>query len=135
MDDHLLTEIEKEVEHQHQLLATWIGSTAQPAVLDALRASLTADFSMVTVDGDVVDRQALLDGLAGARNARSGLRILISEVTVALELGDTVLTRFLQTHVEHRHTSSRRVSALLSADEYAPHGLRWRHIHETPIPE
>jgi hypothetical protein len=135
MDDHLLTEIEKEVEHQHQLLATWIGSTAQPAVLDALRASLTADFSMVTVDGDVVDRQALLDGLAGARNARSGLRILISEVTVALELGDTVLTRFLQTHVEHRHTSSRRVSALLSADEHAPHGLRWRHIHETPIPE
>jgi hypothetical protein len=135
MDDQLVTEVEKEVEHQHQLLATWIGSAAQPAVLDALRAAHTADFSMVTVDGQVVDRQALLDGLAGARNARPGLRILISEVTVAVELGDTVLARFLETHVEHRHTSSRRVSALLSADQHAPHGLRWRYIHETPIPE
>ena len=44
MDEHLVAEVEQ----QHQLLATWIGSSAQPAVLDSRRAAHTADFSMVT---------------------------------------------------------------------------------------
>jgi hypothetical protein len=131
MDEHLVAEVEQ----QHQLLATWIGSSAQPAVLDALRAAHTADFSMVTVDGHVLGRQAALDGLAGAANSRPGLRILISDVTVAAELVDAVLVGFLETHVQHGHTSSRRVTALLRSERNAPHGLRWRHVHETPIPQ
>jgi hypothetical protein len=64
-----------------------------------------------------------------------GLRILISDVTVAAELVDAVLVGFLETHVQHGHTSSRRVTALLRSERNAPHGLRWRHVHETPIPQ
>jgi hypothetical protein len=127
--------VEAEVEHQHRLLASWLGSPAQPEVLDALRACLTRDFAMVTVGGQVVRRSAVLDELAGAGHAHPGLRILTSEVTLVARLGDAVLVRYLRTHVEHRHTSSRQVSALLQADEQAPHGLRWRYLHETAIPE
>jgi hypothetical protein len=68
-------------------------------------------------------------------DSRPGLRILISDVTVAAELVDAVLVGFLETHVQHGHTSSRRVTALLRSERNAPHGLRWRHVHETPIPQ
>ena len=120
-----------EVERQHRLLASWLGSAAEPGVLDELRAAHTADFSMVTADGHVLHRQGLLDWLAGAGNSRPGLRILISDVTVVTELDGAVLARFLETHVEHRHTSSRRVSALLRRDRTA---LRWAHLQETLLP-
>ncbi|MDT7751204.1 MAG: hypothetical protein QOD96_4866, partial [Pseudonocardiales bacterium] len=45
------------------------------------------------------------------------------------ELVDAVLVGFLETHVQHGHTSSRRVTALLRSERNAPHGLRWRHLH------
>jgi hypothetical protein len=120
-----------EVERQHRLLAGWLGSAAEPAVLDELRAAHTAEFSMVTADGQVLHRQGLLDALAGAGNSHPGLRILISDVTVVTELAGSVLVRFLETHVEHGHTSSRRVSALLRRERTA---LRWAHVQETPLP-
>ncbi|WP_028927420.1 nuclear transport factor 2 family protein [Pseudonocardia acaciae] len=125
--------VEAEVVEQHRLLAAWLGSAAGPEVLDELRDAHTDDFSMVTTDGQALSRAALLDGLAGARNATPGLHILISEVTVVAELGDAVLARFLETHVAHGHTSSRRVTVLLQLDEKARNGLRWRYLHETPI--
>lgn len=135
MDDRVVSSVETEVEHRHLLLATWIGSPARHAVLEELRDSLSADFCMVSLDGHVIAREGVLEGLAGAGNSRPGLRILISEVTVVVELADALLVRFLETHIEHRHTASRQVSALLQADDAAPRGLRWRYLHETPIPE
>jgi hypothetical protein len=120
-----------EVERQHRLLASWLGSAAGPRVLEELAAAHTADFSMVTTEGHVLHRAQLLDGLAGAGNTSPGLRILISDVTVVATLEGSVLVRFLETHVDHGHTSSRRVTALLRRERTA---LRWAHVHETPLP-
>jgi len=124
-------DVAAEVERQHRLLANWLGSTAEPRVLEELRAAHTAEFSMVTTDGHVLHRRELLDWLAGAGNTRPGLRILISDVTVVAELDGAVLAGFLETHVEHGHTSSRRVTALLRRERTA---LRWAHVQETPLP-
>ncbi|HEX4248136.1 MAG TPA: hypothetical protein VH008_09725 [Pseudonocardia sp.] len=124
-------DVAAEVERQHRLLASWLGTVAEPGVLAEPEAAHTADFSMVTVEGHVLHRPALLDWLAAAGNSRPGLRILISDVTVVVELEGAVLAGFLETHVEHRHTSSRRVTALLRRD---PTALRWAHVQETPLP-
>ena len=131
MIDHVVAEVER----QHRLLACWLGSQASGEVLDELRAAHTADFSMVTVEGQVLTLDELLEGLSGAVNSRPGLRILISNVTVVAEFPDAVLTRFLETHVAHGHTSSRQVCALLQRDEQSTHRLRWRYLHETLIAE
>jgi hypothetical protein len=34
-----------------------------------------------------------------------------------------------------KNLAARRVTALLRSERNAPHGLRWRHVHETPIPQ
>jgi hypothetical protein len=129
-------QLQAEIEEQHRLLAHWLGSpAAEPADLDALDAAHTDDFSMVTAEGRVLTRDALLESLAKSANSRPGLRILVSDVELVAELGDAVLARFLETHVEHGHTTPRRVTAVLDVDERARHGLRWRHLHETLLAE
>ena len=123
--------ISTEIDRQHELLARWLGSEAPREVLDELRAAHTDDFTMVTTDGQPLDNTALFDALAGARNARPGLRILTSQVELVAELGEGLLARFLETHVDHGHTSSRRVTVLFRIE---PGGPRWRYLHETAIP-
>lgn len=115
-----------EVERLHDLLAGWIGAGAP--VLEEFLAAQTDDFSLVTVDGQVLDLPTLRAALAGAGGADPGLRIVISEVETVAELGDAVLIRFLETHRGGGSASARRVSAVLQGPE-----LRWRHVHETPV--
>lgn len=128
-------QLQDEIEEQHRLLARWLGTAADPAVLDALDAAHTDDFSMVTAEGRVLTRSALLEWLAKAVDSRPGLHILISDVELVADLGHAVLARFLETHVEHGHTAPRKVTALLLVDDRARHGLRWRHLHETLLAE
>lgn len=130
----MLERISAEVDRQHGLLARWLGSAAGPEVLDELRSAHTGDFTMVNTDGHPMNNRELFEALGGARDSAPGLRILISHVELVAELGEAVLARFLETHVAHGHTSSRRVSAVFVPDPAAPHGLRWRYLHETAIP-
>lgn len=90
---------------------------------------------MVTAEGRTLGRQEMPSLLAGASNARPGLRILIADTHVVAELGPSVLVEFLETHVAHGRTSSRRVTALLQLADGAPNGLRWQHVHETAVAE
>ncbi|WP_370948760.1 hypothetical protein AB5J62_14715 [Amycolatopsis sp. cg5] len=122
MDDRIAAEVVR----QHDLLATWLGSRADDSVLADPRAAHTADFTLVTVSGEVLDREALLAALAGAANVQPGLRIEITEVTVVSRFGEAVLVRFLETHVAGEHRTARRVSALLR-----PEG--WAYVHETAV--
>ncbi len=64
--------VEAAVVRQHELLAAWLGSRAGEAVLAELRAAHSAGFTLVTVDGEVLDRDTLLAALAGAADAQPG---------------------------------------------------------------
>ncbi|MFD8497207.1 DUF4440 domain-containing protein [Amycolatopsis sp. NPDC059657] len=126
MDDPIAAEVVR----QHDLLAAWLGSRAEETVLADLRAAHTDDFTLVTVSGEVLDRETLLTALAGAACAQPGLRIEITEVTVVARLDDAVLVRFLESHVLGEQRTARRVSALLRPDGDA---LRWAFVHETAV--
>ncbi|HKN52421.1 MAG TPA: DUF4440 domain-containing protein [Amycolatopsis sp.] len=124
MDD----QVEDAVAHQHRLLAEWLGSRADQAVLAELRAAHTADFTLVTIDGEVLDRDTLFAALEAAAGAQPGLRIDITDVTVVARLEDALLVRFLETHLRREQATARRVTALLRSGE-GP--LRWAYVHET----
>jgi len=126
MDD----QVADAVVHQHRLLAEWLGSRADRTVLAELRAAHTADFTLATVDGQVLDRETLLAALEDAAGAQPGLRIEITDVTVVARFGDAVLIRFLETHVMAEQATARRVSALLRAGDGT---LRWAYVHETAV--
>lgn len=126
-------ELRDAVEKLHADLATWLGSEAEVAVFERFAAAQDAQFSMVAISGDVLDRDELLANLRDARNAQPGLEIGISDIEdIAREAGTAVI-RFLEEHRIGETRTRRRVTAVLIRDD--EFGYRWRSVHETGVPE
>ncbi|ADB32215.1 conserved hypothetical protein [Kribbella flavida DSM 17836] len=119
-----------EVVRHHEDLARWLGSEAEPGLLDTFRAMHRPEFSLVAIDGVRIDLPALAGALAGARNAVPGLKIGIEEFELLVRTDQVVVCRFLE---RHSVGSLRRVTAVLVPDPTARYGVRWLSVHETPV--
>ncbi|GAB3821045.1 hypothetical protein [Kribbella italica] len=120
--------IEAEIVRHHQDLARWLGTEAEPGLLDTFRQMHRPEFSLVAVDGTRLGLAELSDALAGARNAVPGLTIGIEEYELVIRTDQVVVCRFLE---RHSVGESRRVTAVLTPDESARYGVRWLSVHET----
>ena len=120
--------VAEDVVRHHNLLAEWLGHGTDEA-LEKLHAEHTADFTLVTIDGEVLDRDTLMAALSGARGTQPGLRIEISDVTVVAQLDDATLVRFRETHRVQDRVTARQVSALLRDYDR----MRWAYVHETTL--
>ncbi|RDI49922.1 hypothetical protein DFR68_106360 [Nocardia mexicana] len=102
--------------------------------MERFAAQLHPDFSMVTVDGVIVPREQLLEGLRGAGGAASGLGIEIVDIEQLYRSPDGAVVRFKEVHRGPKGTAARLTTALLLPDPQARNGLRWRSVHETAAP-
>jgi len=123
-----LKELLAEVEQHHHDLARWLGSEAEPALLDALRIAHRPEFSLVAIDGEMLALPALMEALAGSRNAVPGLVIGIEDFEIVVRTAEVAVCRFLEVHSVG---TSRRTTAVLVADANARYGVRWLSVHET----
>lgn len=121
-----------EVERVHSLLATWLGTTASPQVLDEFAAAQHDEFSMVTVAGEVVRKTELLAGLHRARTSRPGLVIEVSDVEIVCASDDLTVVRFVEEHRDGDTSEYRRTTAVLRADP-DENRYRWLTVHETAL--
>lgn len=126
---HMAVDLAGAVVRLHADLATWLGSQAPAEVFDRFAAAQHERFSMVTTDGEVLGRDALLAGLRGARNALPGLVIEVSEIEELLRSDGTAVVRFLEIHRTDASVTRRRVTAVLTTDD--PGEPRWLTVHET----
>lgn len=122
--------IAREIEQHHQLLQTWLSAPCDPGTWESFAAAHAPEFSMVTVDGEVVTLATLLARLSRARNTRAGLSITVHEIETLVATSDIAVARFTEVHHD-RSTTARRVTAVLQPDSRARNGLVWRHVHET----
>lgn len=123
-----MKELLAEVEQHHDDLARWLGSEAEPALLDTIQAAHLPEFTLVTIDGDQLDLPALTQALAGSNNAVPGLTIGIEEFEVAIRTAEVAVCRFLEVH---SIGTSRRSTAVLVTDPTARYGVRWLSVQET----
>ncbi len=123
-------DLKAEVIRHHEDLARWLGSAAEPALLEAFHAAHRAEFSLIAIDGVRFDLPALMSALAGSGNAVPGLKIDIEEFEVLVRTDEVAVCRFLE---RHSPGSVRRVTAVLVADPTARYGVRWLSVHETPV--
>ncbi|MFC9788897.1 hypothetical protein [Rhodococcus sp. NPDC127528] len=123
--------VAKEIERHHDVLARWLGTAADPAVLTEFTGAHTADFALVTTDGRVLGNDELTESLRGAARAVPGLRISITAVEVRQSTAAVVVVRFRETHHTVDETSVRIVTAVLVPDAAGRNGLRWNSVHET----
>jgi hypothetical protein len=91
-----------------------------------------ADFTLTEPGGRTLDRGEVLAMIEGARGAVPGLRIAIEDVRVVAADGAFVAAAYREVQTRADGSGEVRAATVVFArDESAPHGLRWRHLHET----
>lgn len=129
-----LDAVRAEAERLHVVIERWFAgsSTATEQDAELFAQGQEPDFSFISTDGGVVERQALLGGFADARGRAPGLRIRIEDVRLIAADREVVVATFLERHLDAPGAQSRRCTVVFRRTPDAPHGLRWLHLQETP---
>ncbi len=128
-----LTSIRDEILGLHEFFVRWF--CAGPSTkLDFARCedALAADFHLVMPDGSMVERSNIIATLRAARgSAKPGFSIAIEHLAPLWQDRGAILVTYVEAQVRDGRPTRRRSSALFSAHNSAPHGVAWRHLHET----
>lgn len=123
----------REVVALHEFFVAWFrGADGPAAELAACEAAFGHDFRMVTPDGAVHDRAAILERLRSARGSQPpGFTIAVSAFQPLWQLPDAILLGYVEQQYRDGRTTRRRSTALLTREPSAPRGIVWRHLQET----
>ena len=119
----------------HELFVAWFRQGSDAGDLGSWEAALASDFRMVTPDGVVIVRAALLERLLQARNSQpADFSIVISAIEPLWQERDAVLLGYVEQQYRSGSITRRRSTALFTAAPSAPRGVVWRHLQETWMP-
>ena len=123
----------EEVQRLHAFFGAWFrGEPTVVAGFAACETALAPDFRMVTPDGEVHDRASVIARLRSARDsAPADFAIEILQPHVAWRSDDAVLLEFIERQYRDGRIDRRRSTGLFTEEPAAPHGIVWRHLHET----
>jgi hypothetical protein len=124
---------EREIRTLHEFFVDYYAGERDE--IDRLDAVLAPKFEMITPDGDVRGRDAVVEGIERSHgkhaDADPPFDIGIEDVRVRESWAD----RWLCTYEEHQSgpegETSRLSTVLFRAAPDAPHGVAWVHLHET----
>lgn len=126
---------EKEIARLHDFFVGWFNGTLPESDegFSGVENALAPSFTMVTPDGNLLERAALMERLRASYGKR--------KVTIETNLRSVKVldgTRLFAVYDEiSRENGATRVLAstvLFERDTDAPLGLRWLHVHETTRP-
>jgi len=130
MEPDLAGKATREVEALHQFFVAWF--RGEPADFAACEAVFSPDFRMITPDGAVHGRAAVVARLSAARaSAPADFAIEIVAPGVAWQSANAVLLEYVERQYRDGRTSLRRSSGLFTGETAAPRGVVWRHLQET----
>lgn len=124
---------EREIEGLHAVFESWFADG--DGEMDRARRALGPDFEMVTPEGELRPREAVLSGIRSTEGSHDpAFAIEIRNVAVVDCEGDRCLVRY-EEHQSGGGVKTARVStALFAPDPDAPEGVRWVHLQETWLP-
>lgn len=132
MEDRCLAEVDA----LHRFFEHWFNGDMPLDGFARCEASLAPGFRLISPEGQLRERQALLDGLRAAHGAEGGhgfaIRVVPGDVR-ALAPGLWLVT-YEEWHRRAGHQRGRLSTALLEEHPDGPDGLVWRHVHETWLP-
>jgi len=125
----------REVFALHEFFVAWFRTGVAAADFSQCEAALAPDFRMVSPDGMVNDRAAVLQRLRQARGSQPpDFAIAISGLAPLWQQGDAILLAYVEEQYRSGSTTRRRSTALFTAEPSAPRGVVWRHLQETWMP-
>lgn len=141
MDENpsLLSRASVEVVDLHRFFVDWFNAaSADNADFRRFESVMGKGFQMVAPDGQVLDRDAVLDHVSASRASCDGdFTISIEHIRAGWQAGDTIVVCYVEAQQRAGKHSRRRSSAVFTTSSSAPNGVEWRHLHETwlQVPE
>ncbi len=138
-DERPLTErCEAEIVELHQWIEEWSNAELPntPEAFKRFDQVIAPSFVIIDPDGELIERQPIIEALRGAHGRWQGAAGRISIDGYRLhQTGDGLA---LATYVEWHDLPSGRVgrlsSVLFGTNAQAPNGLEWLHLHEVWVP-
>lgn len=135
----LFSRASAEVIDLHRFFVDWFVAARADTVDFARFERVMGDgLSMVTPDGKVLDRAAVVDHVRSSRAiCDDGFAISIEDIRPGWQDADTIVVFYVEAQLRAGKHSRRQSSALFTISSSAPNGVEWRHLHETwlQVPE
>lgn len=129
--------IESEIIALHTFFEDWFNARVPNTDESFARIedALSSDFGIVSPEGRLVEREALLKGLRDSYGTRQGLRIWIENIQIRMGQGELWLATYEEWQGAGNESKGRISTVVFIEDPAAPGGLRWKHVHETFPPD
>ncbi|TIT01998.1 DUF4440 domain-containing protein [Mesorhizobium sp.] len=135
----LFTRASAEVVDLHRFFVDWfVAGSADRADFSRFERVMAEGFQMVAPDGQILDRDAVLDHVRVSRATCDGdFTISIEDIRAGWQIEDAIVVCYVETQQRDGKHSRRRSSAVFTTSSSAPNGVEWRHLHETwlQVPE
>ena len=117
----------------HAFFERWLRAS-ETCELDFERCemALAANFQMVQPNGCLLERDAVVSTLKALRgSAKPGFTIAIEDIFALWENANAIFVTYVEAQNRGGTSTRRRASAFFLTEDSAPHGVAWRHLHET----
>lgn len=135
----LFSRASAEVVGMHRFFVDWFVVARADAVdFGRFEAAMGESFAMVVPDGQVLDRDAVVDHVRSSRaSCDDGFAISIEDIRPGWQSADTIVVFYVEAQLRAGKHSRRQSSAVFTTSSSAPNGVEWQHLHETwlQVPE
>lgn len=117
----------------HDFFVAWYDkATSAGADFGRFERAMGEDMHMIPPSGAMLDRTAVVDYVRANRGSHAGdFSIEIIDITPLWQRDDMIAVTYIEKQHRDGARTARRASALFIESSSAPHGVEWRHLHET----
>lgn len=132
----LVAAAEAEVRARHDFFVAWFTGRADAEALAETARAFAPDFTMLWPDMGQDGRDSLMDKLRAAKGTSPASYAIRIEIVSARQVdAETVVLICDEHQTGGASPNSRRMSAVFSRNDAAPHGVVWRHLHQSWLPQ
>ncbi|RWB08187.1 MAG: DUF4440 domain-containing protein [Mesorhizobium sp.] len=135
----LFSRASAEIIDLHRFFVDWfVAARANTVDFGRFERAMGKDLSMVAPDGQILDREAVIDHVRASRvSCDDGFAISIEDIRPGWQDADIIVVLYVEAQLRAGKHSRRQSSAVFTTSSSAPNGVEWRHLHETwlQVPE
>jgi hypothetical protein len=119
----------QEIIDLHRFFEAWF--RGEEADFSRFESVTHPEMTFISPGGEVIERGRLLGAIQAGRGNQPTLRIWIENPVLRYQSSEGLLATYEEWQECGGETRSRITSVWFVLDDAAPHGLVWRHVHET----
>lgn len=129
----MIEDCEREIRSLHEFFAEWYRGEHDRAAFERFEDVLDDEFSVVSPDGEAVDRATVLEGVREGYDRRNEFGIEIRAVDPVTTFEDGAVVRYEEWQSTPSGETGRASVACFRPAADAPEGVTWTFLQETWI--